>query len=82
MLCDIATAVDFAGAAITGLGIAFSLTNSPAVPIPGLLLSHTHAVDFVHVQIPVDAAVTGLDCTVTLTIDSADLVLTTNALSP
>lgn len=93
-----ATAVDFAGAAITGLGIAFSLTDSPAIPIPGLRLSHTHAVDFVHIQIPVHAAVTGLDCTVTVTIDSADdqrtktlthnftedpiLVLTTNALSP
>jgi len=93
-----ATAVDFAGRGITGIGIAFSLTDSPALPIPALNLSPAHAIDFVHVQIPVDTAVTGLDCTVVLTIDDNTgqhtktldhdftaepiLILTTNTITP
>jgi hypothetical protein len=93
-----ATGVDFARAGVTGIGIQFTLNQSPALPISPLNLSSNHAIDFVHVQIPVDAAVTGLDCTVVLTIDTATgqhsktldhdfttdpiLVVTTNTITP
>lgn len=73
-----ATAIDFAGSAITTIGIVFTLTQSPALPIPKLTLSPSHPIDFVHVQIPVGTAVTGLDCTVTLTITTTtDQLITT-----
>lgn len=64
-----ATAVDFAGAGIARIAIRFLLKQSPATPIPALTLLPAHTVDFVHVQTPVDTAVTGLDCSVQLTVD-------------
>jgi hypothetical protein len=61
-------AFDFAAAGVTTLKVAFRLTEAPALTVPDLTLTAAHAVDFVHVLIPVDSAVTGLDTAVTLTI--------------
>jgi hypothetical protein len=36
-----------------------------------MTLSRSHPLDFVHAQIPVDAAVTGLDTTVVMTVATA-----------
>ena len=61
-------AFDFAAAGVTALQVAFRLTEAPALTIPDLTLTAAHAIDFVHVLIPVDSAVTGLDTAVMLTI--------------
>ena len=61
-------AFDFAAARVTAVEVAFRLTEAPALTVPALTLTAAHPVDFVHVLIPVDSAVTGLDTAVTLTI--------------
>jgi hypothetical protein len=61
-------AFDFAAAGATSLEVAFRLTSAPALPVPDLTLTAAHPIDFVHVLIPVDSAVVGLDTAVTLTI--------------
>jgi len=61
-------AFDFAAAGVTSVEVAFRLTQAPALTIPDLTLSAAHAIDFVHVLIPVGSVVTGLDTAVTLTL--------------
>lgn len=61
-------AFDFAAAGVTSVEVAFRLTGLPALTIPDLTLTPAHTVDFVHVLIPVDSVLTGLDTAVTLTI--------------
>ncbi|HZR53415.1 MAG TPA: hypothetical protein VFB06_28410 [Streptosporangiaceae bacterium] len=59
-------AFDFAAAGVTSVEVAFRLTGLPALTIPDLTLTAAHTVDFVHVLIPVDSVLTGLDTAVTL----------------
>jgi hypothetical protein len=44
------------------------MTASPGTPVPAMTLTPSHPIDFVHVLVPVDSAVTGLDSTVALTL--------------
>jgi hypothetical protein len=93
-----ATGVNFAADGITGIEVHFSLKALPDLPIPALSLVPAHAVDFVHVSVPVTAAVTGLESTVSLSITASTgrrsiavkhdfavdpvLVVTSNTLAP
>jgi hypothetical protein len=61
-------AFDFAVEHITSVGVSFLVTGIPALAVPRLTLTAAHTVDFVHVLIPIDSVVTGLDTAVTLTI--------------
>ncbi|HWK47888.1 MAG TPA: hypothetical protein VNT30_24410 [Stellaceae bacterium] len=61
-------AIDFSTAKITSISVAFVLAEAPALAVPSLTLVASHMIDFVHVLIPVDTAVTGLEAVVTLTI--------------
>lgn len=63
-----ATAVNFAADGISSIEVHFSLVALPDIPIPTLTLKPAHAVDFVHVSVPVTAAVADLECRVTLTV--------------
>ncbi|MGQ4619718.1 hypothetical protein [Nocardia sp. R7R-8] len=66
-----ATAVDFAAASIIRIEVRISLTELPGLPIPAMTVTSAHPVDFVHIQVPVQVAITGLGCTVTLVITTA-----------
>lgn len=63
-----ATAVNFAAGGIAAIEVQFTLTAHPTIAVPALTLSSQHAVDFVHVLIPVVAALAGLQTTVVLAI--------------
>lgn len=65
-----ATAVDFAAASITQLDIQFKITGLPDLPIDSITLTSSHAVDFVHVLVPIGAVVVGLSTIVTISIAS------------
>ncbi|MEN4478744.1 hypothetical protein [Mycolicibacterium cosmeticum] len=67
-----ATAVNFDADTITSIAIHFALTALPGLPIPTITLRPAHRVDFVHVAVPVTSAVTGLECTVSMTITDAN----------
>lgn len=71
-----AAGLNFAAGAITVIDIQFALTDLPAVTVPGLTLSPSHLVDFTHANVPVDALVTGLAATVTLTVTMAAQIKT------
>jgi hypothetical protein len=60
-------AFDFAAAGVASVEVAFRLTGIPALTIPDLTLTAAHTFDTVHVLIPVETAVTGLDTVVALT---------------
>jgi hypothetical protein len=62
-------ALSFTAAAVTSIDVVFQLTEAPTLTVPTLTLTAAHTIDFVHVLVPVDAAVTGLDTTVTLTLN-------------
>jgi hypothetical protein len=66
-----AAGLNFAAAGITAIGVQITLTADPATPVPVITLSPSHPIDFVHVMIPIDSAVTGLDGTVALTLTTA-----------
>jgi hypothetical protein len=66
-----ANAVNLASAGITQLDIHFAVTNLPALTVPAITLTPAHAVDFVHVLIPVDAVLTGLTTSVTILVSTA-----------
>lgn len=66
-----AAGLDFTAAAVTSIGVHFTVAGVPHLAVPDLTLSPSHTIDFVHVLVAVDAAVTGLDTTVTLTADTA-----------
>jgi hypothetical protein len=66
-----AAGVNFAADGITGIEVHFSLTALPDLPIPALFLVPAHAIDFVHVTVPVTAAVTGLESTVSLSVTTS-----------
>jgi len=61
-------AFDFAAAGVSSVQVAFQVTALPAVSVPDLTLTAAHTVDFVHVLIPVETAITGLGTVVTLTL--------------
>ena len=65
-----AAGVNFTAAGITTIDVQFTLKDLPTVAVAGLMLSRSHPVDFTHAPIPVDAAVTGLDTTVVLTLST------------
>ncbi|MFF7779161.1 hypothetical protein ACFZCG_32635 [Streptomyces tanashiensis] len=66
-----ASGLDFAAAGISTLTVAITLATHPGDPVPSFTLSPSHTVDFVHVSLPVDSAVRGLDSTVLLTLTTA-----------
>jgi hypothetical protein len=66
-----ATGLDLVAMGITTIEVQITLTGNPAEPVPAMTLSPSHLIDFVHVMVPVDSAVTGLDSTVALTRTSA-----------
>lgn len=66
-----AAGLDFAAAGVTAIDVQITMTANPATPIPSISLNPSHAVDFRHVAIPVESAVTGLDCSVALTLTAA-----------
>ncbi|MEV7544929.1 hypothetical protein [Streptomyces sp. NPDC089915] len=63
-----AAGLDFAAEGIGTIRVDIILTSNPGVSAPSFTLSQSHTVDFVHVSVPVDSAVTGLDSTVSLTL--------------
>lgn len=63
-----ATGLDFAAAGVTAIDIRIAMTASPGTPVPAMTLTPSHPLDFVHVAVPVDSAVTGLDSTVALSL--------------
>lgn len=66
-----AAGLDFTTAAIASIDIHITVTADPQIPVPAMTLAPSHKIDFVHVLIPIDSAVTGLDTTVALTITTA-----------
>ncbi|MFG1798383.1 hypothetical protein [Nocardia sp. NPDC049149] len=66
-----AAGVNFTGLGITAIRVQITLTELPGIAVPALTLTAAHAIDFVHALIPVDAAVTGMNCTVALTLSTA-----------
>jgi hypothetical protein len=66
-----AAGLNFAAAGITAIDIHISMTATPGTSVPAMTLSPSHPIDFVHVLVPVDSVVTGLDCTVVLTLTTA-----------
>lgn len=67
-----ATGVTFAADRISSIEVLFSVTGLPDLPIPAMTLSASHAIDFVHVAVPVTAAIAGLECTVSLRVNKAE----------
>jgi hypothetical protein len=61
-------AFDFAAEGVTTVEVAFRLTDLPTLTVPDLTLTAAHTIDFVHVLIPVETAITGLGTVVALTI--------------
>lgn len=66
-----AAGLDLAAMGITTIDVQITITANPATPVPAMTLSPSHLIDFVHVMVPVDSAVTGLDSTVALTLTTA-----------
>ncbi|MGH3380724.1 MAG: hypothetical protein ACRDP6_38915, partial [Actinoallomurus sp.] len=66
-----AAGLDLAATGITTIDIQITITANPATPVPAMTLSPSHLIDFVHVMVPVDSVVTGLDSTVALTLTTA-----------
>jgi len=58
----------FAAEGVTTVEVAFRLTDLPTLTVPDLTLTAAHTIDFVHVLIPVETAITGLGTVVALTI--------------
>ncbi|MFG3037500.1 hypothetical protein ACGFYZ_11395 [Streptomyces sp. NPDC048330] len=71
-----AAGLNFAAEGVSTLTAEIALLADPGDPVPALTLSPSHTVDFVHVSLPVDSAVTGLDSTVLLTVTTASGVRT------
>jgi hypothetical protein len=63
-----ATAVDFAAEGITEIGIAITLDTLPTLAVPTLALSEQHRVESANVVVPIEAALTGLAATLTITV--------------
>ncbi|MFE0646990.1 hypothetical protein ACFVZH_00180 [Streptomyces sp. NPDC059534] len=71
-----AAGLNFAAEGVSTLKAEITLIAHPGDPVPALTLSPSHTIDFVHVSLPVDSAVTGLDSTVLLTVSTASGVRT------
>ena len=67
-----ATAVDFAARQIFQADIQFTLNDLPTIPVNSLVLTPAHRVDEVAVTIPIVAAITALNVTLTVTITGTD----------
>ncbi|MEV8585700.1 hypothetical protein AB0424_02065 [Streptomyces sp. NPDC051180] len=66
-----AAGLNFAAEGISTIRVDITLVADPGDSAPSLTLSPSHTVDFVHVSLPVDSAVTGLDSTVVLSLTTA-----------
>ncbi|MGW5780955.1 hypothetical protein [Streptomyces sp. NPDC003863] len=66
-----AAGLNFAAEGVSTIEAEITLIANPEDPVPVLTLSPSHTIDFVHVSLPVDSAVTGLDSTVVLTVNTA-----------
>ena len=67
-----ATAVDFTARQISQADIQFTLKDLPTIPVNSLTLTPAHQVDEVAVTIPIVAAITALNVTLTVTITGTD----------
>jgi hypothetical protein len=67
-----ATAVDFTARQISQADIQFTLKDLPTIPVNSLTLTPAHRVDEVAVTIPIVAAITALNVTLTVTITGTD----------
>ncbi|MCX5521343.1 hypothetical protein OG342_00325 [Streptomyces bobili] len=65
-----AAGLNFAAEGVSTIDVEITLIANPGDPVPALTLSPSHTIDFVHVSLPVDSAVTGLDSTIVLTVNS------------
>ncbi|SED98607.1 hypothetical protein [Streptomyces sp. TLI_105] len=63
-----AAGLNFAAEGVSTIKVDITLVANPGDSAPSFTLSPSHTVDFVHVSLPVDSAVTGLDSTVLLTL--------------
>jgi hypothetical protein len=63
-----AAGLNFGAAGITAIDVQITMTANPGTPVPAMTLSPSHPIDFVHVLVPIDSAVTGLAGTVALTL--------------
>ncbi|MFE0648498.1 hypothetical protein ACFVZH_07920 [Streptomyces sp. NPDC059534] len=66
-----AAGLDFTAEGISTIKADITLIATPGDSAPSLTLSPSHTIDFVHVSVPVDSAVTGLNSTVVLTLTTA-----------
>ncbi|SED98417.1 hypothetical protein [Streptomyces sp. TLI_105] len=71
-----AAGLNFAAEGVSTIKAEITLIANPGDPVPELTLSPSHTIDFVHVSLPVDSAVTGLDSTVVLTVNTTSGVRT------
>ncbi|MFF0429539.1 hypothetical protein ACFYUJ_34835 [Streptomyces sp. NPDC004520] len=71
-----AAGLNFAAEGVSSITAQITLAFNPDDPVPSLTLTPSHTVDFVHVSLPVDSAVTGLDSTVLLTVTTSSGVRT------
>jgi hypothetical protein len=63
-----ATAVDFAAEGIAELEIVITLNALPSLAVPTLTLGEQHRVESANVVVPIEAALTGLVATLTITV--------------
>ncbi|MFD7993407.1 hypothetical protein [Streptomyces mexicanus] len=63
-----AAGLNFAAEGVVTIKVDITLVAHPGDSVPSFTLSPSHTVDFVHVSLPVDSAVTGLDSMVVLTV--------------
>ncbi|AWZ04237.1 MULTISPECIES: hypothetical protein [unclassified Streptomyces] len=66
-----AAGLNFEAEGVSTIKAEITLIANPGDPVPALTLSPSHTVDFVHVSLPVDSAITGLDSTVVLTVNTS-----------
>jgi hypothetical protein len=66
-----AAGLNFAAEGVSTINVEITLIANPGDPVPALTLSPSHTIDFVHVSLPVGSAVTGLDSTVAVTVNTA-----------
>ena len=67
-----ATGIDFNADAISEIDAVITLDTLPTVAVPPLALRPEHEVDSANVVVPIDAALTGLSATLTITVHSSD----------